>query len=290
MGGLRIGTCSWKYPSWQGLVYSRPDGIDYLEEYALRYNTVEIDQWFWSLFTGEKVRLPGLKDAESYRKAVPADFRFTVKAPNTLTLTHRDTRGRGGKPPGEPSPHFLSAVLMADFMESIVPLRDVLGPVLFQFGYLNRSMMASQGAFEKALRPFALGLPEGAEYGIEIRNPNWLNDNYFGFLHDHGIIPVLLEGYWMPPVAGVDEKHRKRLERFKTIVVRLHGKDRESVEKETGKEWNRIIRPEDASLEKLAGIVTEWMDAGVQVYVNVNNHYEGSAPLTIERFRKYLRD
>ena len=46
---LRIGTCSWKYPSWKGLVYSRATGIDYLSEYATRYNTVEVDQWFWAL-------------------------------------------------------------------------------------------------------------------------------------------------------------------------------------------------------------------------------------------------
>ena len=31
---LRIGTCSWKYPSWEGLVYSKATGINYLEEYA----------------------------------------------------------------------------------------------------------------------------------------------------------------------------------------------------------------------------------------------------------------
>src|SRR6056297_1251867 len=34
MPSLRIGTCSWKYPSWEGLVYSAPKDINYLEEYA----------------------------------------------------------------------------------------------------------------------------------------------------------------------------------------------------------------------------------------------------------------
>ncbi|MBC8235230.1 DUF72 domain-containing protein [bacterium] len=49
MAELRIGTCSWKFPSWHKLVYSEPKGINYLEEYSRHYNTVEIDQWFWSL-------------------------------------------------------------------------------------------------------------------------------------------------------------------------------------------------------------------------------------------------
>ena len=50
---IRIGTCSWKYPEWHGLVYSAPKGIDYLAEYSRKYSTVEIDQWFWSLFSPE---------------------------------------------------------------------------------------------------------------------------------------------------------------------------------------------------------------------------------------------
>ena len=43
MAELRIGTCSWKFPSWHGLVYSAPKGINYLKEYAEHYNTVEVD-------------------------------------------------------------------------------------------------------------------------------------------------------------------------------------------------------------------------------------------------------
>ena len=38
----RIGTCSWRFPSWTGLVYSAAEGIDHLAEYAGRYDTVEV--------------------------------------------------------------------------------------------------------------------------------------------------------------------------------------------------------------------------------------------------------
>ena len=286
MQNLRIGTCSWKYPSWHGLVYSRPDGIDYLEEYARQYDTVEIDQWFWSLFSGGKIRLPDSREAESYRNAVPSNFRFTVKAPNSITLTHSYSREK--KKPGSPNPHFLSAKLASAFLDSISPLHDVLGPVILQFEYLNREKMASQEAFEKSLRTFRPFLPGGFEFGIEIRNPNYLNDRLFGFLQDNEFLPVLLEGYWMPPVAVVHEKHGERLKKFKVLVLRLHGKDRESIEGETGKEWNRIVRPADAELTRLAGVISDWLDSGLQVYVNVNNHFEGSAPLTIRRLLERL--
>ena len=43
---VKIGTCSWKYPSWKGILYSERVGKNYLSEYARHYDTVEIDQWF----------------------------------------------------------------------------------------------------------------------------------------------------------------------------------------------------------------------------------------------------
>ena len=59
MAQLRLGACSWKYPSWAGLVYSAPTGVNYPEQYARHYDTVEVDQWFWSRFeTGEPKRAP----------------------------------------------------------------------------------------------------------------------------------------------------------------------------------------------------------------------------------------
>ena len=51
---LRIGTCSWKYDSWKGIVYPDKEEINFLEEYSKHFNTVEVDQWFWSLFEPKK--------------------------------------------------------------------------------------------------------------------------------------------------------------------------------------------------------------------------------------------
>ena len=87
---LRIGTCSWKYDSWKGLVYDpakKYGPYDYLADYAKYFNTVEIDQWFWSLFP-QGAKLPDSKTVKAYTDSVPDDFLFTVKAPNSITLTH----------------------------------------------------------------------------------------------------------------------------------------------------------------------------------------------------------
>ena len=46
MSKLLIGTCSWKYDSWKGIIYPNEDKINYLKEYAKHYKSVEVDQWF----------------------------------------------------------------------------------------------------------------------------------------------------------------------------------------------------------------------------------------------------
>ncbi len=97
---IKIGTCSWKYDSWKGLVYSDNVGKDYLSEYSQHYNLVEVDQWFWSLF-GDKVVLPKPDVVAEYVASVPKDFRFSIKVPNAITLTHQ--YGKGAL---EPNPNF----------------------------------------------------------------------------------------------------------------------------------------------------------------------------------------
>jgi uncharacterized protein YecE (DUF72 family) len=286
MAELRIGTASWKYPSWHGLVYSAPKGIDYLAEYARRYDTVEVDQWFWSLFGSDKVRLPDPADVESYRAAVPDGFRFSVKAPNAVTLTHFYRKAKSD--PLVPNPWFLSTELLGRFLDSLEPLRDVLGPLMFQFEYLNRQKMASQAAFEDRFGAFAAELPEDIEYGLETRNPNYLNESLFDLMERLRLAPVLLQGYYMPSILELFGARRPRLERSRVVVVRLHGPDRSAIEKETGKKWDRLVAPKDEELSGIASMVGELIGAGVDVYVNVNNHYEGSAPLTIERLQERL--
>ncbi|MCZ6702519.1 MAG: DUF72 domain-containing protein, partial [Ignavibacteria bacterium] len=66
---IRFGTCSWKYDSWRGILYSDEININYLKEYSSHYSTVEIDQWFWSLYAPDKVVLPNTKTVEDYKNS-----------------------------------------------------------------------------------------------------------------------------------------------------------------------------------------------------------------------------
>jgi uncharacterized protein YecE (DUF72 family) len=281
MAALKIGTCSWKYPSWHTLVYSTPKPSNYLEEYARRYSTVEIDQWFWSLFGDAKPKLPDEKVTREYRQAVGDDFRFSIKAPNSLTLTHHYNRSKPS--PLLPNSNFLSPELWNEFIATLAPLHDVLGPLILQFEYLNQDKMRSQMLFLQQLGSFLEAIPRTHAIAVEIRNPRYLNAAYFDFLAQHDLIPVLLQGYWMPSIVELYKQWKTKLQSCDTVVVRLHGGDRKGIEERTQKRWNKRVDLRDDELVPIVGMVEELASSGTMVYLNVNNHYEGSAPLTINR-------
>ncbi|MFZ1729565.1 MAG: DUF72 domain-containing protein [Bacteroidota bacterium] len=284
MSKIRIGTCSWKYPSWEGLVYSSSREINYLEEYSAKYDTVEIDQWFWSLHGPGKLSLPKRETAAEYAGAVPQDFRFSVKVPNSITLSHFYQKSKND--PLLENPYFLSSELFFRFLEAIEPMHELLGPLMLQFEYLNKQKMPASSMFLDRLGGFLSSCPPDFPIGIESRNPNYLNRQYFDLLAGYGAHHVYLQGYYMPPVWEVAAKAGQTA--GSTGVLRLHGPDRKGMEEKSGMEWSRIIEARDAELIRIVGLAQSMLSQGTDVFLNVNNHYEGSAPLTIEKIRAML--
>jgi uncharacterized protein YecE (DUF72 family) len=90
----------------------------------------------------------------------------------------------------------------------------------------------------------------------------------------------------MPPIYDVYDRYKDYIKNF--TVIRLHGPDRKGIEQRTGGEWNKIVDPKDDELKKIIKMILELLDRKVDVYLNVNNYYEGSAPLTILRIKDYL--
>ncbi len=287
---LRLGACSWKYDSWKGLYYDpvrkyRAD--DYLVDYAAWLNSVEVDQWFWSLFPGG-VRLPEPRTVKTYAESVPDDFVFSVKAPNSITLTHFYSRqpSHFKEFAGKPNEHFLDNGLLERFLERLAPMGKKLGPVMFQFEYLNKKKMPSREAFLERFGEFIDRAPTGFEYALECRNPNYFSPALFDLLGKYRVGFVYLEGYYMPPIGDVFEKYMPTP--ADVCVIRLQGGDRSEIEKETGEIWNRIVAPKREGIEAAAKIVAHNTEKGIRTFLNVNNHYEGSAPLTFERFLEVL--
>lgn len=285
MSRLRVGSSSWKYDSWEGLVYAPGSPESYLAQYARCFDTVEIDQWFWSLFESPTPRLPERATAAQYAASVPSDFRFTIKVPNSITLTHHYAKGRAKGQALRPNPHFLSRELFGEFLDRIAPLHGLVGALIFQFEYLNRQKIASQEEFQDRFGQFASGLGSPLPCAVEVRNPQWLNDEYLEFLGGCGFAPCLLQGYYLPDLRQVMRSLRQSLERCPWLVLRLHGPDRKGIEEAGGGRWDRVIAPKDQEIDELAGIVGSLLARGLDIILNVNNHYEGSAPLSIAKVR-----
>ncbi|QQS37803.1 MAG: DUF72 domain-containing protein [Ignavibacteriales bacterium] len=281
---LYIGTCSWKYDSWKGLVYPEQDKFNFLEEYAKHFNSVEIDQWFWSLNSADKISLPKEKDVESYAASVPDDFKFSIKVPNSITLTHFYKKNK--TEPLKSNPHFLNPDLFSQFLNTLSPMKNKLGPLMFQFEYLNKEKMNSQHEFMDRFEKFLEDTDRNYMYAIEIRNPNYLNKNFFEFLNRNNISMVFLHGYYMPPVWETFQAFQTHLKN--TVIFRLHGPDRSGIEEKTGGDWSKIVEPRDDEILKIVKMIQLLLSLEIDIYANVNNHFEGSAPLTIQKIRDVL--
>jgi len=266
---LSIGNCSWNYDSWVGLVYPEPraHAADYLADYAARYRMVEVDSWFY--------RMPMRRDAEEYAAAVDDDFRFICKAPRDISLTHFRSDQASA------NPAFLSPDLYKQFLENLEPLGGKLGAVILEFEYLNKTKMPSRAEFMDRLGAFLAEAPKGTPLAVECRNGSWLDRSWYAFLARAGAAPVLSEKRFLPPVARLGAKCADLFGR--DVVFRLLGGDRAEIETAAGGRWDRIIEPK-SELGDIAALARDLSASGRRVWVDVNNHYEGSAPLTIDRF------
>ncbi|MGI6438840.1 MAG: DUF72 domain-containing protein [Sphaerochaetaceae bacterium] len=278
MSRIIFGTCSWKYPSWKGLVYSSDlKPMEYLQEYAQHYSMVEVDQWFWSL--GESsFALPEKEVVTTYNNQTPESFRFTIKCPNALTL------------PFTPKQHintsFLDEKVYSQFLASLEPIHNKIGLLMLQFGYLNKQMIENQKAFEVRLSTFFDAIDSSFPLGIEMRNPKWINGQWFEFLSLHNIAPVFIQGYWLDDIVQTIRRYEHLLPQ--TISIRLHGEDRKGIEQEAQNRWDTLIWPKNRELAQVAQLLTHLSESGRTVYVQVNNHYEGSAPQTIQRIQQLM--
>jgi uncharacterized protein YecE (DUF72 family) len=270
---LRFGTCSWNYDSWIGSVYSGKQKYsgDYLPEYSEKYNTVEIDSWFY--------RIPDKNIVIKYIENVGDNFRFTAKVPQIFTkplLFGRNTK--------EVNFDFLSADRFLEFIDVIEPILPIMTCLIFQFEYLNKQKMESLTMFLDKVSVFKEKIPKKIPIAFEIRNSNYIQENYFSTLNELGIMPVLVEKVYMPPINTVYDRFKSLIN--DTLIIRLLGGDRKEIESLTNNKWNRIVAPKN-NIGEIAELIKD-ASSKINVTVNINNHYEGSGPSSIDRIRKLI--
>lgn len=152
MGQIYAGTSGWAYASWKPDFYPpKLASAKFLDYYATRLNSVEVNYTFRARVT-EKL-------LASWIAATPADFKFAVKAHQSITHIKR-LRG--------------AAKLTSDFLASLEPLREAgkLGAVLVQ---LPPNFKCDIGRLDEFLE----NLPRRTRAAMEFRHPSWFADDVY---------------------------------------------------------------------------------------------------------------
>ena len=281
---LRLGTSSWSFPGWTGLVYAREAGTEVLAREGLPayarhplLRTVGVDRTFYGPVPAETFRL--------WAEAVPEDFRFLVKAHEALTLPRFPLHERYGARRGEENPTFLDPVYARDAV--IAPMLEGLGskagPLLFQFPPQDVQALGGPARFADRLHAFLAALPPGALYAVELRNRELYTSDVADVLEDVGAIPVLTAWGNLPPLP--QQAWRLRAGAGSALVVRWMLPPELGYEEARELYWpfDRLVNENPAVRGDIADLVVEALAEGRPVYVSINNKAEGSAPVSVER-------
>jgi uncharacterized protein YecE (DUF72 family) len=204
--GIFIGTSSWKYSGWRGMLYDEARYVwrgkfaksrfekNCLTEYGEIFKTVGVDAAYYTF--------PSVKYLEGLAAQVPADFQFAFKVTDTITLKKFPNLQRFGARAGTANDLFLNAgVFERMFLQPCEAIRPHVGLMMFEFSRFYPSDFAHGRDFVAALDVFLGRLPKGWPYGIEMRNHTWLKPEYFECLARHRVTHVFNSWTDMPPVA-----------------------------------------------------------------------------------------
>jgi uncharacterized protein YecE (DUF72 family) len=163
MKPVHVGCSGWNYADWRGLVY--PDGLPatrWLEHYAQRFDTVEVNSTFYRLASHDAVA--------RWIEQTPERFEFALKASRYLTHVKRLAALDQG---------------VGRYYEAIEPLVGTpkLGPILWQ---LPENFHRDDERLAHALD----SLPPG-RHCFEFRHESWFAPDVYAQLREHGAALVI---------------------------------------------------------------------------------------------------
>lgn len=286
--GLHLGSSSWFFPGWAGLVWDGEYEQSVLSKHGLEaygqhplLRTVSIDRTFYRPITASQFA--------AYAAQVPDDFRFVVKAPSLVAdAMVRAEDGRGQ----QANPAFLDPLLAAQqFVQPALDgLGHKLGALVFQLSPLPASMLVRLPEILERLRTMLLALPAlkpmapDGVIAVEVRNPEFLTPAFAEVLRSAGATYCLGLHAKMPPAEAQLPMLRAlwpgpMVGRWSLNAV--HGAYGYEDAKSSYAPFDRIVDADPETRDVLARVIVATLAAGHTVYLTVNNKAEGSAPLSV---------
>jgi len=283
-GRLLLGTSSWSFPGWAGLVWDREYPQPMLSRHGLpaysahrSLRTVSLDRALYRPMAADEYARLALQ--------VPDDFRFVVKAPaEVCDATQRDPRTGA---PVAPNPAFLDPGLAvtACARPAAAGLRDKLGVLVFQLSPLPSHWLAAEPAFHEQLaavwRAIRPELPLHTVLALELRDASLLTPALAQHLREHGVRSCLGLHDRLP---AIDEQLPLQRAQWPGDLVCRWSLQRGQRYAQARARWapfDRLQAPDVATRATLARVAAATLNAGRTAFITINNKAEGSAPLSV---------
>lgn len=281
--GLRLGTSSWSFPGWAGLVYATAatkavlsrDGLMAYARHPL-LGTVGVDSGFYApLDAGRLGR---------WAAQVPASFRFLVKAPAAVTQRSRRERDGGFRH----NPGFLD--VDTALRQAVEPYRAGLGAragvLLFQFS--PQGGRTDPRRFAEDLYRFLQRLPTGPVYAVELRDAHLLTPDFAAALHHGGAVPSYAAHPRLPELpaqAALFPADTQGPLVIRWLLRRNRGYDEA---RDLYGPFDRLAEPDPDTRAAIVALARAALACGREVFIIVNNKAEGSSPLSVLELARAL--
>ena len=277
---VRLGTSSWTFAGWKGLIYRRDyestqqfnrEALSEYGEYPL-FRTVGVDRAFYQPVPEEEL--------VDYAAQVPAQFRFVQKVWARVASPLVDIQ-MGGERKALPNSDFLNPEVF--LQTQVEPSRRALGPKLGPFVLEispSRGQLARE-TFEPKLLHFLAALPRDLQIAVELREATLLSERYFAVLAETGAVHCLNVWTNMPSLRRQLQHPRTTDGSFALARLLLPQGRQYQAMKERFAPFDRIVEPAHEVRAHVLELIERTRARGTETYIIVNNKLEGSSPLTV---------
>lgn len=302
-GEIRLGTSSWSFPGWKGIVWAGEHAEAALSRSGLAaysahrlFRTVSLDRTFYAPIDRTTYA--------RYAAQTPDGFRFMVKAPAAVAdPAIRAEGGRGMARNGA----FLDPALATDIFVGpcLEGLGPKAGPLVFQLSPMPGEVHGGPAAFAERISAFFSALPRrhgGVEpiYALELRNAELVTPRLMRALGDAGVRHCLGLHPRMPDAARQAQALRALdgcaadgpYVAAGPLVVRWNLHRGLGYEEARGAyaPFDKLVDEDLPSRAVVARLAVDAWRTGRPVWVAANNKAEGSAPLTILKLAAAIAD